>query len=84
MNSNTTKYLEFVRNRKQNPKTWIYNVFTKDNPRGIFNLGQIRWHAPWRQYAFFSEGEPILEKTCLIDIAEFCIKLNKRQRTRKR
>jgi len=75
-----SQYLDFVKNKKQNPSTWIYNVFTKGNSRGIFNLGQIRWYAQWRQYAFYPAEGTVFEKTCLGDIQQFCIKLNKKQR----
>jgi hypothetical protein len=49
-------------------KTKIFDVLS--NESGI-NLGEIRWHAPWRCYAFFPEPESFFERTCLSDIARF-------------
>jgi len=75
------KYIQFCRATQQNPKTWIYLV------RANYDyalLGIIKWYARWRQYAFHSEQKPILEKTCLRDIAEFCEELNERQRLRRK
>ena len=76
------KYVTFHKNRKQNPKTWVYNVFTKGNSHGIINLGQVRWYAQWRQYAFYPIEGSVFEKTCLGDIQQFCILLNHKQRLR--
>ena len=73
-----TKYLQFIRAHKQNPKTSIYLVRTNDIA-GVL-LGEIRWYAQWRQYAFYPnlEEKTVFEKTCLLDLANFCIKLNKK------
>lgn len=77
-----SKYLQFIKAKKQNPKTAIYLVRTNDF-QGIL-LGQIRWYAHWRQYGFYPEEGTVFEKTCLTDIALFCIQLNIKQRTRKK
>ena len=74
----TTKYLKFVKARKQNPKTKIYLVRTNDNH--VTLLGVIKWYAQWRQYGFYPEQGTVFEKTCLNDISNFCILLNKEQR----
>ncbi len=34
-------------------------------------LGEIRWHGPWRQYAFFNIGDIILNGDCLKDLKNF-------------
>lgn len=73
-----TKYLQFIKARKQNPKTAIYLVRT-NNFQSIL-LGQIRWYAQWRQYGFYPEGKTVFEKICLMDIHNFLIKLNHKQR----
>lgn len=74
------KYIYFTKSNKQNPKTVIYNVRT-DNKTGLAHyLGEVRWYAQWRQYAFYPAEGTVFEKTCLNDIAEFCIELNERQR----
>lgn len=73
-----TKYLKFHKASKQNPKTAIYIVRTHDLCGA--KLGEIRWYAQWRQYGFYPEEGTVFEKTCLSDIANFCIELNKKQR----
>lgn len=73
-----SKYLIFHRASKQNPKTWIYLVRTKN--KSHFKLGEIRWYAQWRQYGFYPEDGTVFEKTCLSDIAKFCINLNRKQK----
>lgn len=78
-----SKYLDFVKAKKQNPRTRIYNIYTKGNSRGIFFLGQIRWYAQWRQYGFYPEEGTVFEKTCLSDIANFCIDLNQKQKSKR-
>lgn len=77
------KYIYFVKSRKQNPKTMIYLVRT-NNSHGLgILLGMIKWYAQWRQYGFFPEEKTVFEKTCLHDIADFCIQLNKKQRQKR-
>ena len=74
------KFIQFIRARKQNPRTWIYLVRT-NNIQGTL-LGQVRYYPQWRQYGFYPEEGTVFEKTCLGDIKEFCIELNERQRLR--
>ena len=51
----------------EKPKTKIWNVESLDGKI----LGQVKWFASWRGYAFFPEVNTIFEKTCLRDIADF-------------
>lgn len=74
------KYIKFHKASKQNPKTWIYLVRSKDT-QGI-KLGVVKWFAQWRQYGFYPEAGTVFEKTCLNDIKNFCIDLNERQKLR--
>ncbi len=60
--------------------TSIYRVFNKDNLEG---LGEVKWFARWRQYCFFPFSDTVFEKTCLHDISEYLIKLNKEHKERK-
>ena len=53
--------------RSATGKTAMYWVVSK---RDVF-LGAIRWHAPWRQYAFYPSDKTIFNQTCLDDIQEF-------------
>lgn len=80
------KYIFFELAPKQNPKTWIYNIFSKETeivsgvtPQNIL-LGQVRWYAQWRQYGFYPEVGTVFEKTCLTDITDFIKELNVEQK----
>ena len=50
-------------------KTKVWNV----ESRGPLTrpLGVIRWHNPWRRYAFFPEHDTLYDVECLMDIAIF-------------
>jgi hypothetical protein len=50
-------------------KTYIWEVHAKENPN-IF-LGEIKWYAKWRKYAFFPVDKCLFEEVCLIEIADF-------------
>lgn len=65
------------------PKTNVYGVYTKEKtvqsgvtPQPIL-LGVIKFYPNWRQYSFFPEYETVFEKTCMQDITNFMIALNK-------
>ena len=34
-------------------------------------LGEVRWHAPWRQYCYYPAGPAVYSKGCLSDIEAF-------------
>ena len=34
-------------------------------------LGEIKWYASWRRYAFYPKENTIHERDCLRDIAQF-------------
>lgn len=70
------KYISFSKAKHHNPSTFIYTVQSND---GV-PLGTIKWYAQWRQYGFYPEPGCVFEKTCLGEIAEFCILVNKRHR----
>jgi hypothetical protein len=36
------------------------------------SLGEVKWYAPWRCYAFFPYVRTLFEKDCLRDLAYFC------------
>lgn len=63
---------------KQNKASWVYDVLSNDEEQTL--LGQIKYYFNWRQYAFYPEQGTIYEKTCLIDIADACKRLNVRQK----
>ena len=39
-------------------------------------LGQIRWYAPWRQYAFFPDVARLFTASCLVDLADALMAIN--------
>ena len=71
-------YLDFELANRHNPSTWIVEVWSKDDDELL--LGQIRWYAHWRQYAFYPSEGTVFEKTCLTDITELCRRLNMLQK----
>ncbi len=68
-----SKYLYFQMANKNNPASWIVDVFGDED--GV-KLGQIRFYAHWRQYAFYPEDGTVYEKTCLSDITKFVKMMN--------
>jgi hypothetical protein len=65
-----SKWLKFILAEKQNPKTKIWNVRSKDDS---CLLGIVKWYGPWRKYSFFPNQNLslVFEETCLTDIATF-------------
>lgn len=78
------RYLDFELSG-QKPSTWVIDVLTKDEiiESGVtshrVHLGQIKWYAQWRQYAFYPESGTVFEKICLRDINRFVILMNAQQ-----
>jgi len=35
-------------------------------------LGEVRWYAPWRRYAFYPVGGTLYDAACLAELAAFC------------
>ena len=65
------RYITFRYSRpSESGKTKIYSVRTTD---GI-DVGEIRWYAQWRCYAFYPFGFTTFEHKCLRRIADFCEK----------
>ena len=56
------------RTKSKSGKTNIWKVL---DLHGV-NLGDIRWYAQWRRYAFFPLGGTIWERDCLRIVADFC------------
>ena len=53
---------------EQKPKTGVYSC---RNNRSEAELGEIRWHGPWRQYCYFPTVQAVYSAGCLADIQEF-------------
>jgi len=66
---------------EEKPKTEIWAVLTKGDK---LVLGVIRWHGPWRSYAFFPKGGTLYEEDCLRDIADFIEEKMKEWRQKKK
>jgi hypothetical protein len=60
-------------------KTDRFHVVTKDT---CDIVGEIRWYARWRKYAFCPKAETAWEETCLLEIAFWIAEETTRHRTR--
>jgi len=49
-------------------KSAIYICSSKSSG---YDLGEIKWYAPWGQYCFYDTANGIYSKTCMRDIADF-------------
>lgn len=71
------RYLEITKEfQYPDQKTGRFRVYT--NHADL--LGIVKWHGPWRQYAFFPEPGTVWSAGCLSDIVDFLGKLKVRQR----
>jgi hypothetical protein len=50
-------------------KTGRWLVEARDS---VDRLGEVKWHVPWRGYAFHAAAGSIFEEDCLREIAKFC------------
>jgi len=66
MNEGKWVYFEFQEMSKSG-KTERYTVRSK---QGNLYIGEVRWNAPWRKYAFFPYNDTLYEQDCLRDIAK--------------
>ena len=53
---------------EQKPKTGVYQV---NNNFSGYELGIIKWYAPWHQYCYTSTCEAVYNVGCLEDINDF-------------
>lgn len=61
----TGTFIRFIEVIPTKPrKTRIFEIWAKDGSL----LGQIRWYASWRTYAFFPESDLVFEPVCLSEI----------------
>jgi hypothetical protein len=63
------KWIDFVP-QPDDPKksTHVWSVIAHG---GGVKLGEIRWYAAWRRYAFYTASAIVLEPTCLRDLTRF-------------
>lgn len=52
----------------QKPKT---SVWSCRNNRSNNELGEVKWHGPWRQYCYFPTVQAVYSAGCLRDIKDF-------------
>lgn len=71
LHSKQPKWIEF-KPVLSKTKTKIWEVYPIGKEESNVALGSIKWFGRWRCYAFFASYDPILEKQCLRDIADFC------------
>lgn len=62
-----TRYLRFQRIPKPGRKTMVWAIVSQSS--GV-KLGEIRWHAPWRQYCFYPSADTIFNMECMDDICD--------------
>ncbi len=58
-----TRYLDFYRGESESGKT--ARILIK-GPSGL--LGEIKWFARWRQYAFFPHEGTVWNQECMADV----------------
>lgn len=63
-------------NRKKTTEYWVSNRDT-----GV-HLGTIKWYGPFRKYSFFPQPDTVFEQTCLQDITNFVVQLERERRER--
>ena len=67
-----SKWVRFEEIPDAKRKTKIFEIKTKDSN---ILLGQIKWFASWRCYAFYPAADTVFELTCLQDITKFITNL---------
>ena len=53
-------------------KTKIWQVIQIGVEGFQLKLGEIRWQASWRRYAFFPELHTLYDESCLRTLADYC------------
>jgi hypothetical protein len=61
------KYIEFV----ELPSKGKTSIWSCRNKNSGTELGQVRWHGPWRQYCYFPAVDAVYSSGCLFDIGSF-------------
>lgn len=64
----TYKFISMLEMPNEGRKTRKFNCV---NNRSHTVLGEIKWHAQWRQYCYFPTVQAVYSKGCLNDIEEF-------------
>ncbi len=70
------RWIEF-RVKHDTGKTKVYDVVAKE--RGEM-LGEVKWFARWRKYAFHPNAGTLYEQDCLNDISSFLDRLKEERK----
>ena len=74
-------YLVFRLWEADQPRSKKTKVIRVYNKRTMYQLGEIRWFANWRQYVFAPRPNTVFNKGCLSEIADYCEALMKEKRS---
>ena len=65
----TYRYIHFV--EKQTDPGRKTKIWSCQNSRSGVELGEVRWHGPWRQYCYFPTVQAVYSEGCLEDVRDF-------------
>jgi len=74
-----SKYVLFVVGEKGRRRTEVWKIISKSNND---LLGELRWHAPWRQYCFYPATYTVWSIGCLEDVLAFIMGMKTRREVR--
>ena len=63
------KYITFE--KQSRPKQRKTDTWKCINKRGGHFLGMVKWHSPWRRFAFYAEAHTLFDLECLDSIRDF-------------
>ena len=67
------RYIELGRSKRSpSGKTKIWPVMQIGVEGFRLKLGEIRWQASWRRYAFFPEIQTVYDSSCMRTLADYC------------
>lgn len=75
-----TQYLKFDFRKSKSKLTAVVLVKAK---RSAMLLGEIKWYAPWKQYAFFPRDRTLFNSECMTDILTVIAVLMKQRKKTK-
>jgi hypothetical protein len=64
-----SEFLDFTSSQPPGRKTKIFAVTSRMNGAP---LGEVKWFAAWRKYAFFPAQGTVFDDGCLYEIAAHC------------
>ena len=72
-----------MRLKRNKPKTIVVGVYSKCDGS---ELGEVRWHPPWRHYCFIPtrQFDIVLSDRCMLAIGNFTLNLNNKHKEAKK